>query len=81
MISGNTGDGKSYTLNHCFFKGDDVFRTSSEQESCTIGVWAAYDPELQVVILDTEGLMGSAKLNDVDHRNRLLVKVGKNSKI
>ncbi|KAF6205701.1 hypothetical protein GE061_019874 [Apolygus lucorum] len=74
-IIGNTGDGKSHTLNHSFFKGEDVFRTSSEQESCTIGVWAAYDPELKVVCLDTEGLMGSAKLVDAHHRTRLLVKI------
>ncbi|CAA9998459.1 unnamed protein product [Nesidiocoris tenuis] len=73
--SSNTGDGKSHTLNHCFFNGDEVFRTSPAQESCTIGVWAAYDPELQIVCLDTEGLMGSAKLADAHHRARLLVKV------
>ncbi|BES93392.1 zinc finger FYVE domain-containing protein 1-like [Nesidiocoris tenuis] len=74
-IVGNTGDGKSHTLNHCFFNGDEVFRTSPAQESCTIGVWAAYDPELQIVCLDTEGLMGSAKLADAHHRARLLVKI------
>ena len=43
-IFGNTGDGKSHTLNHTFFYGREVFKTSPTQESCTVGVWAAYDP-------------------------------------
>lgn len=43
-IFGNTGDGKSHTLNHTFFYGQEVFKTSPTQESCTAGVWAACDP-------------------------------------
>lgn len=27
-IFGNTGDGKSYAMNHTFFCGDDIFETS-----------------------------------------------------
>ncbi|KAL7295622.1 hypothetical protein TKK_0010985 [Trichogramma kaykai] len=72
-IFGNTGDGKSHTLNQTFFGGAEVFRTSSEQSSCTLGVWAAFDPHLNVVCLDTEGLLGIT-----DHENartRLLLKV------
>ena len=37
-IFGNTGDGKSHTLNHTFFNGADVFDTSPSQKSCTVGV-------------------------------------------
>lgn len=57
-IFGNTGEGKSYTLNKVFFNGDEVFPTSSSQTSCTLGVWAKYNPKLKVICLDTEGLLG-----------------------
>lgn len=72
-IFGNTGDGKSYTLNHALFNGDDIFRTSNEQDSCTLGVWAAFDPKLNVICLDTEGLLGSTR--NKNQRMRLLLKV------
>jgi len=72
-IFGNTGDGKSYTLNHALFNGDDVFRTSNEQDSCTLGVWAAFDPNLNIICLDTEGLLGSTRHKN--QRTRLLLKV------
>ncbi|XP_069064189.1 zinc finger FYVE domain-containing protein 1-like isoform X1 [Pleurodeles waltl] len=72
-IFGNTGDGKSHTLNHMFFGGKEVFRTSSSQDSCTMGVWAAYDPVHSLIILDTEGLLGATcKQNQ---RQRLLLKI------
>jgi zinc finger FYVE domain-containing protein 1 len=35
-----------------------VFSTSASQDSCTIGVWAAYDPNRGVIVLDTEGMLG-----------------------
>ncbi|XP_024945792.1 zinc finger FYVE domain-containing protein 1 isoform X2 [Cephus cinctus] len=60
-IFGNTGDGKSHTLNQTFFGGHEVFRTSNEQNSCTLGVWAAFDPTLNVICLDTEGLLDSSE--------------------
>ncbi|XP_050539578.1 zinc finger FYVE domain-containing protein 1-like [Daktulosphaira vitifoliae] len=72
-IFGNTGDGKSHTLNQCFFKGSEVFRTSSEQKACTVGIWVAFDPTLNIVCLDTEGFSGSALHNK--QRIRLLLKV------
>ncbi|XP_063229334.1 zinc finger FYVE domain-containing protein 1-like isoform X2 [Bacillus rossius redtenbacheri] len=72
-IFGNTGDGKSFTLNNTFFGGHEVFRTSSEQDSCTMGVWAAYDPQLGVVCLDTEGMLGVT--THENQRTRLLLKV------
>ncbi|ESN91775.1 hypothetical protein HELRODRAFT_108518 [Helobdella robusta] len=72
-IFGNTGDGKSHTLNHTFFNGEPVFKTSSHQNACTIGVWAAYDDLHGAIILDTEGLLGvSANHNQ---RTRLLLKI------
>lgn len=57
-IFGNTGDGKNHTLNHVLFNGEEVFRLSNNEHCCTLGVWAAYDPSLNVICLDTEGLQG-----------------------
>uniref|UniRef100_A0A2D4H665 B box-type domain-containing protein n=1 Tax=Micrurus lemniscatus lemniscatus TaxID=129467 RepID=A0A2D4H665_MICLE len=72
-IFGNTGDGKSHTLNHTFFYGREVFKTSPAQESCTVGVWAAYDPVHKMVVIDTEGLLGA--MENLSQRTRLLLKV------
>uniref|UniRef100_A0A3B3BD17 Zinc finger, FYVE domain containing 1 n=1 Tax=Oryzias melastigma TaxID=30732 RepID=A0A3B3BD17_ORYME len=71
-IFGNTGEGKSHTLNHTFFLGREVFKTLPTQESCTIGVWAALDPLHRVVVIDTEGLLGAANQGQ---QTRLLLKV------
>ncbi|KAG5331305.1 ZFYV1 protein, partial [Acromyrmex heyeri] len=72
-IFGNTGDGKSHTMNQVFFKGEEVFQTSNEQNCCTLGVWVAFDPILNVICLDTEGLQG---ITCYEHeRTRLLLKV------
>lgn len=73
-IFGNTGDGKSYTMNHAFFKGEEVFKTSPEQNSCTLGVYAAMQPELGVLCLDTEGLLSTSSQSN--KRMRMLLKVG-----
>lgn len=62
-IFGNTGDGKSHTLNQTFFRGKEIFKTSNEQSSCTLGVWAAFDPTLNIICLDTEGLLGKCHSN------------------
>lgn len=72
-IFGNTGDGKSHTLNHILFGGDTVFYTSKSPSSCTVGVWAAFDSGLGLVALDTEGLLGAAA--NQNQRMRLLLKV------
>ncbi|XP_045480023.1 zinc finger FYVE domain-containing protein 1-like [Harmonia axyridis] len=72
-IFGNTGEGKSHTLNHSFFNGANIFQTSPSQTSCTIGVWAKFNPELNVLFLDTEGLLGISKKEQ--QRLRLLLKV------
>ncbi|XP_075043190.1 zinc finger FYVE domain-containing protein 1-like [Mixophyes fleayi] len=72
-IFGNTGDGKSHTLNQMFFEGLEVFSTSPSQDSCTVGVWAAYNPTLSLVLLDTEGLLGATDKHN--QRLRLLLKV------
>ncbi|XP_055324244.1 zinc finger FYVE domain-containing protein 1-like isoform X2 [Sitodiplosis mosellana] len=72
-IFGNTGDGKSHTMNHIFFDGEEIFRTSPSQVSCTLGVWAAYQPTLGILCLDTEGLLGAT--TNGDQRMRLLLKV------
>lgn len=74
-VFGNTGDGKSYTLNYTFFNKNEVFRTSASQNSCTLGAWAAYDPILKVICLDTEGLLGSTQ--NENQRTRLLLKVNR----
>lgn len=67
-IVGNAGDGKSYGLNQIFFpdlvlEGQEVFATSnSSGDSCTSGIWAAFEPHMQTLVLDTEGMLGmSAK--------------------
>ncbi|KAJ1525443.1 hypothetical protein ONE63_010255 [Megalurothrips usitatus] len=73
-IVGNSGDGKSFTLNEVFFGGENVFQTSNEQTSCTIGVWAAFDPCTNVIALDTEGLLGTTATCEIQ-RTRLLLKV------
>uniref|UniRef100_A0A1A8FT93 FYVE-type domain-containing protein n=3 Tax=Nothobranchius TaxID=28779 RepID=A0A1A8FT93_9TELE len=72
-IFGNTGDGKSHTLNHILFGGASVFYTSKSPSSCTVGVWAAYNPSLSLIALDTEGLLGAAAKQN--QRMRLLLKV------
>ncbi|TKC46435.1 hypothetical protein EI555_015621 [Monodon monoceros] len=72
-IFGNTGDEKSHTLNHTFFCGREVFKTSPAQESCTVGVWAAYDPVHKVAVIDTEGLLGATV--NISQRTRVLLKV------
>ena len=72
-IFGNTGDGKSYSLNHAFFEGKEIFKTSSQQTSCTAGVWAAYDAVHNAIMLDTEGLLGIS--SNQNQRTRLLLKI------
>lgn len=72
-IFGNTGDGKSHTLNQTFFNGNEIFKTSQEQNSCTLGVWAAFDSNFKVICLDTEGLLGAT--THENQRTRLLLKV------
>ncbi len=72
-IFGNTGDGKSHTLNHTFFNGKEVFSTSDSQASCTVGVWASYDKKRNALIIDTEGLLGISE--NANKRMRLLLKV------
>lgn len=72
-IFGNTGEGKSHTLNYTFFNQQEVFRTSPTQNSCTIGIWCAYDSERRVITIDTEGLLGLSE--NVNRRTRLLLKV------
>ncbi|XP_043498926.1 zinc finger FYVE domain-containing protein 1-like isoform X1 [Polistes fuscatus] len=73
-IFGNTGDGKSHTLNQTFFKGREVFKTSNDQTSCTFGIWAAFDPNLNVICLDTEGLLAGVTVCE-SGKIRLLLKV------
>lgn len=72
-IFGNTGDGKSYTMNHTFFSGKEVFKTSAHQDSCTIGVWASYDPITKAIVIDTEGFLGVTA--NQNQRSRLLLKI------
>ncbi|XP_056648224.1 zinc finger FYVE domain-containing protein 1-like isoform X1 [Diorhabda sublineata] len=72
-IFGNTGEGKSYTMNKIFFDGQEMFKTSSSQTSCTLGVWAMYNPEHKVICLDTEGFLGISTKEQ--QRTRLLLKV------
>ncbi|CAF1114250.1 unnamed protein product, partial [Rotaria sordida] len=72
-IIGNTGDGKSYTLNQVFFNGQEIFHTSSTANSSTLGIWTALDEYHRILIFDTEGHFGLSE-NDNKH-NRLLLKI------
>ncbi len=72
-IFGNTGDGKSHTLNQTFFNGEEIFRTSSDQRSCTIGIWVAYSKDYNALIIDTEGMLGVS--DNENRRIRLLLKI------
>lgn len=72
-VFGNTGDGKSHTLNNTFFGGREVFKTSAEQVSCTIGAWGAFDPVHNAIVVDTEGMLGVT--SNPNQRTRLLLKV------
>ena len=72
-IFGNTGEGKSHTLNYTFFNGREMFTTSANQTTGTIGIWCAYDPICKVITIDTEGLLGISENNN--RRTRLLLKV------
>lgn len=75
-IFGNTGEGKSHTLNHTFFLGREVFTTSPTQESCTVGVWAAMDPVHRVVVIDTEGLLGAGMMQKQQYQINVADTVG-----
>jgi hypothetical protein len=56
-VFGPTGEGKSHALNQLLFGGREVFKTSSSVgEPCTGGVYAAYEPNLGILALDTEGI-------------------------
>jgi len=83
-ILGNSGDGKSYALNQIFFphenKEEEVFPTSSSSDGrCTFGVWAAFEPRTQTLVLDTEGMLGISATgkgkSDENQRSRQLLKV------
>ena len=87
-IVGNAGDGKSYALNKIFFPNEELasehdeeaFSTSASSEgSCTLGVWAAFEPRTQTLILDTEGMLGvnssGKELPNENRRTRQLLKV------
>ncbi|KAG7274313.1 LOW QUALITY PROTEIN: hypothetical protein CRUP_024008 [Coryphaenoides rupestris] len=70
-IFGNTGQ-VPHAEPHVLM-GKEVFKTSPAQESCTVGVWAAFDPVRKVVVIDTEGLLGNSSKQG--QRTRLLLKV------
>ncbi|BFZ11581.1 hypothetical protein BsWGS_14619 [Bradybaena similaris] len=72
-IFGNTGDGKSHTLNQTFYGGHEIFKTSTSQSSCTLGVWCSMNRQHKVLIMDTEGLLGTS--SNENQRTRLLLKV------
>jgi zinc finger FYVE domain-containing protein 1 len=72
-IFGKTGEGKSYTLNHTFFDGCEVFSTEqqdfSSMATCTNGIWAAFDPVHEIVLFDTEGWQGTSATEQLHMRH------------
>eukprot|EP00094_Tigriopus_californicus_P012713 TCALIF_12290-PA protein Name:"Similar to ZFYVE1 Zinc finger FYVE domain-containing protein 1 (Homo sapiens)" AED:0.02 eAED:0.02 QI:61/1/1/1/1/0.75/4/514/657 len=71
-IVGNAGEGKSFTLNHVFFDGQEIFPTSADPHSGTLGVSAVFQPCQNLLVLDTEGFLGQGHEN---RRTRQLLKV------
>mgnify|MGYP002655284242 CR=1 FL=1 len=75
-IFGNSGDGKSHTMNNVFFNGEEIFKMSPEQNSCTMGVNCYYQKFFynhEVLCIDTEGLQGVTQNENQQHR--MLMKV------
>lgn len=75
-IFGNSGDGKSHTMNNVFFNGDEVFRMSQDQSSCTLGVNCYYQKFFynhEILCIDTEGLQGVTQ--NENQQQRMLMKV------
>ena len=75
-IFGNSGDGKSHTMNNVFFEGEEVFKTSNSQNSCTMGVSINYQQFFynhEILCIDTEGLQGVTQNENQQHR--MLMKV------
>ncbi|KAL6257459.1 hypothetical protein P5V15_011030 [Pogonomyrmex californicus] len=72
-ILGNICSGKSHAMNQVFFKGEEIFRPSNNYDWCTPGVWAAFDPDHNVICLDTEGLLDV--INSENKYMKLLLKV------
>jgi zinc finger FYVE domain-containing protein 1 len=75
-IFGNSGDGKSHTMNSVFFDGEEVFKTSASQNSCTMGVSINYQKFFynhEILCIDTEGLQGVTQNENQQHR--MLMKV------
>lgn len=75
-IFGNSGDGKSHTMNNVFFDGEEIFKMSPEQSSCTMGVNCYYKKFFynhEILCIDTEGLQGVTQNENQQHR--MLMKV------
>lgn len=75
-IFGNSGDGKSATMNEVFFNGEEVFKMSNEQVSCTMGIDCYYQKFFYnhpIFCIDTEGL--SAVTQNENQQHRMLMKV------
>ncbi|BFZ06936.1 hypothetical protein BsWGS_09976 [Bradybaena similaris] len=68
-ILGNTVDRKFHILNNTFFRGLDVFKTSTS----TTGVCCSTDKLHKLIVLDTKGLLDSAS-HEIGN-NQLLLKV------
>lgn len=64
-------------MNNVFFDGYEIFKMSSEQKSCTLGVWLAYQPYFYnsspILCIDTEGLQATAQ--NENQQYRMLMKV------
>ncbi len=64
-------------MNKLFFdleeddRDEEVFLTSAAPaDSCTMGVWAAFEPQTQTLVLDTEGMLGIGGNEDEHNENR-----------
>lgn len=75
-IFGETGEGKTYTLNRTFFDGEEVFKSSNEKCSSTTetGVFAALQKTMGLMCIDTKGQMNISNAN-YSHHQRMLLKI------
>lgn len=63
-------------MNNVFFDGDEIFKMSNEQSSCTMGVDCYYQKFFynhEILCIDTEGLHGVTQNENQQHRQLLKV--------
>ncbi|CAG5126834.1 unnamed protein product [Candidula unifasciata] len=68
-VFGSSANRKLHTINHMFFRGLDVFKTST----CITGVCCSADKQHKLIVMDTKGLLDSVAQKN--NNKQLLLKV------